>query len=149
MKLAFMVLSLFISHTLFAQVEETSEETILDIQISAQGSSVTALIDKDNTENMLKLDSKKDGKLFMVYSNAKNENGLVRKYVLLNSKDEEIPIFFTGRIIGNLSSSLKDIFSKTKVGETYRLFTIATPANQNEAATVKVRKFLLTKIQIQ
>lgn len=149
MKLAFMVFSLFISYTLFAQVEETSEETVLNIQISAQGTSITALIDKDNIENVLKLDSKKDGKLFMVYSNAKNENNLVRKYVLLNSKDEEIPIFFTGRIIGNLSSSLKDIFSKTKVGETYRLFTVATPASSNEAATVKVRKFLLTKIQIQ
>jgi hypothetical protein len=147
MKTLLLVATLFMSTALFAQ--EETEERVLDIQISAQGTSITAIVTEDNNENVLKLDSKKDGKLFMVYSNAKNEPTLTRKYILLNSKDEEIPIFFIGRIIGNLSASLKDLFSKTKVGETYRLFTIATPTDPKEAATVKVRKFLLTKIQIQ
>lgn len=142
MKTVLLVITMLFSHSIFAQEQE------LDIQISAQGSSITAFINKDNNENVLKLNHKKDGKLFFVYSKAKNEPTLNRRYFLVNSKDEEIPLSIISRIIGTYNVPLIDVFSKTKVGEKYRLFTMATPKDPQQAAATKVRRFLLTNVEI-
>jgi hypothetical protein len=60
-----------------------------------------------------------------------------------------LQIAFTGRMVGKTDADLKEIFNKTEKGKTYKLYTIATPADPNIAATVRVRRILLCKVKIK
>ena len=105
---------------------------------------------KDNIANVLKLDSeKKEGKLLIENKNINNEKKWIRKYMLMTEQDEELAINFTSKVVGTSFVLLKDVFKKTKKNKTYNLYTIATPADPEEAAYVKMRRFLLCKVVIK
>ncbi len=120
------------------------------VLIYAQGSSVKASLDGNNdTASIVLLSKKKEGKFSIINSNAKNETSWIRKYMLMTDADEDLQIAFTGRMVGKTDADLKEIFNKTEKGKTYKLYTIATPADPNIAATVRVRRILLCKVKIK
>lgn len=144
MKNIFLLVFLFFSTNLWSQ------EEIEPILICAQGTASKASVMKDNIANVLTLDSeKKEGKLLIENKNINNEKKWIRKYMLMTEQDEELAINFTSKVVGTSFVLLKDVFKKTKKNKTYNLYTIATPADPEEAAYVKMRRFLLCKVVIK
>jgi hypothetical protein len=127
-----------------------AQEAQTPILISAQGTVIKASLTGNNEENLLTLVAKKkDDKLVIMNGNSKKESKLIRKYMLMSASDEDIAISFTGRVVGTVGASLQEIFAKTKKGNTYSLYTIATPTDPKQAALVRVRRILLCKIVIK
>ena len=126
-----------------------AQEDQLPILISAQGKTVKAFALGKNDSNVISLNSKSiEGRIILVNKNAKSEIKMVRQYMLMSDTDEDLQISFSGRIVGTVGAALKDIFEKTKKGQTYMLYTIATPADPKEAALVRVRRVMLCKLEI-
>lgn len=145
MKKFLLLFCMLIAMATFAQHTEKAP-----VLIFAQGTSIKASLDGNNdTVSITLLSKKKDGKFSIVNANAKNETDWVRKYMLMTDADEDLKISFTGRIAGSVGAELKEIFSKTKKGSSYKLYTIATPADPNQAATVRVRRIFLCKVVIK
>ena len=120
------------------------------VLIYAQGVSIKASLDGNNdTASISLLSKKKEGKFSIINSHAKNETTWIRKFMLMTDADEDLKISFTGRMVGKVDADLKEVFSKTEKGKTYKLYTIATPADPNEAATIRVRRILLCKVVIK
>jgi hypothetical protein len=144
MKNIFLLAILFVSTTLWSQ------EEIAPIIICAQGTTLKADILKDNTTNLLILDShKKEGNLLIENKNILNEKKMIRRYMLLKENDQELSIEFTNKQDGISFVLLKNVFKKTEKNKTYNLYTIATPADPTEAAYVRMRRFLLCKVVIK
>jgi len=144
MKNIFLLAILFVSTTLWSQ------EEIAPIIICAQGTTLKADNLKDNTTNLLILDShKKEGNLLIENKNILNEKKMIRRYMLLKENDQELSIEFTNKQDGISFVLLKNVFKKTEKNKTYNLYTIATPADPTEAAYVRMRRFLLCKVVIK
>jgi hypothetical protein len=142
--------NIFLLAILFVSTNLWSQEEIEPILICAQGTNLKANVFKDNIANVLTLDPhKKEGKLLIENKNIQNEKKMIRKYMLMTEQDEELAINFTSKVLGTSFVLLKDIFKKTEKNKSYFLYTIATPADPNEAAYVKVRRFLLCKVVIK
>src|ERR1700712_3320624 len=80
-----------------AQDKQDSKTLIL---ISAQGKTVEAFLDSNNSKKVLTLTNKKDkeARLVIAYANAKNESAYNRSYTLVNDKDEDLKIGIVGRM---------------------------------------------------
>ena len=142
--------SILLLALLFFSTNLWSQEEIEPLLICAQGTTLKANVIKDNIANILTLDSrKKEGKLLIENKNIQNEKKMIRRYMLMTEQDEELAINFTSKVVGTSFVLLKDIFKKTEKNKTYFLYTIATPADPNEAAYVKIRRFLLCKVVIK
>ena len=121
------------------------------VHISAQGCTIDASLENDNPKKMLTLTSKKtkDGRLVIMNLNVRNEADYKRSYLVMNDKDEELPINIVSRVNGSHYVLLKDFFANTQKGNTYKLYTMAVPKDPNAAATVRVRRILLCSIAVK
>lgn len=148
MKKTLLLLLTIISLQSIAQDKQSNNTLIL---ISAQGKTVDAFLDSNNSNKILTLTTKKDkeARLVFAYVNAKNESTYNRSYILANDKDEDLQIGVVGRTIGTNYASLDEVFSKTQKGKTYKLYTVAIPKDPNVAATVRVRRILLCNIAVK
>lgn len=119
--------------------------------ISAQGKTIDAFLDSDNSKKVLLLQAHADkySKLVIVNSNAKNETAFNRSYMLVDETDNQLSINFTSRIVGTTTVFLNDIFKLTQKGKTYKLYTMAVPKDPQVAATVRVARILLGNIAVK
>ncbi len=136
---------LFICQQSMAQVNKVA------LLISAQGKTVDAFLDSNNSKKTIKLISKKDkdAKFVIMNANCKNEADYNRSYMLVDDKNEDLKISFMSRLVGNTYAFLDTIFSKTLKGKTYKLYTVAVPKDPEVAARVRVRRILLCNVEVK
>ena len=119
------------------------------ITISAQGQTIAAFLDSNNSKKTLVLTNQKksDARLVIINPNVKKEAGSNRKYMLFGSKNKNINVAFAGRVVGSNYALLDSIFSNTQKGKIYQLYTVAIPRNGAEA--VKVKRVLLCNVTVK
>ena len=147
MKKLYLIILLFIGQQATAQ--ETKK--LVPILISAQGKTVDAFLDSNNSKKTLVLTKQADAnaRLVIMNANAKNESTYNRSFSLVDEKDTELKVNFMSRIIGNTYTPLKNIFEQIQKGKTYRLYTIAIPKDPAIAAKVRVRRILLCNVTVK
>jgi hypothetical protein len=147
MKKLYLILLLFIG------MQGTAQEAkkLVPILISAQGKTVDAFLDSNNSKKILMLAKQDDAnaKLLIMNANAKNESSYNRSFSLVDDKDAELKLSFMSRVVGNTYVSLKNFFEQAQKGKTYKLYTIAIPKDPNVAATVRVRRILLCNVTVK
>lgn len=151
MKNIFCLLMVLCWIPVFAQDEEVEiiDQKEPKVQISVYGKSIIASLLSNNDTNCITIYKNKttnDAKMVVANPQARTDTTIIRKFMLMSEKDEEINVPFTSRIVGFTNASLKEIIEKTQKGTTYFLYTIATPKDPAIAARVRVRRILLTKI---
>jgi hypothetical protein len=147
MKKLYLILLLFIG------LQATAQEArkTVPILISAQGKTVDAFLDSNNSKKTITLNKQDDAsaKLVIMNANAKNESDFNRSFSLVDDKDAELKVSFMSRVIGNTYTSLNSFFEQAQKGKTYKLYTIAIPKDPNVAATVRVRRILLCNVTVK
>ena len=120
------------------------------ITINAQETVLKANPTADNISNVLIINSKKkDGKLIIENNRLNEEYKYERRFFLMNELDVEIELNFTNINLHKKQLLLKELYKKTETNKNYFLYTIAIPSDPNEAALVRVRRFLLCKVIIK
>lgn len=119
------------------------------VQISVNGKSLKASVLRDNQSNNINLFKKQEGKMVILDFQAKSDTSNYRKFMLVDANDEVLKIPFTARLVGIINVNLADIFKQTEAGKTYYLYTISTPKDPQLAARVRVKRVLLSKIEIK
>lgn len=120
------------------------------ITINAQETVLKANPTADNISNVLIINSKKkDGKLIIENNRLNEEYKYERRFFLMNELDAEIELNFTNINLHKKQLLLKELYKKTETNKNYFLYTIAIPSHPNEAALVRVRRFMLCKVIIK
>lgn len=144
---------LYFFFLLFMGLQSIGQETQkpVPILVSAQGKTVDAFLDSNNSKKTLVLTKQDDAnaRLVIMNANAKNESIYNRSFILVDDKNAELKVNFMSRVIGNTYASLKSFFEQAQKGKTYKLYTIAIPKDPNVAATVRVRRILLCNLTVK
>jgi hypothetical protein len=122
------------------------------LQISAQGKTITANLDKEDTDKVITINSNlksvATGKLAIYNTQWSKEKDWKRTFSIYSDQDQAVVNLSPCKTAGKYDVSLKSVVSKLKTGETYSIYTMAIPKDPKKAAVVRVRRVFVCRISI-
>ncbi len=145
MKLALLII-------MCALVNEVSAQGDI-IVVKAQRQEIKTTIDDDNNDKVLVLNASGKNaavnKLTIYNGRWQQEKDWNREFVLYDERDNSILKLSRLKNKTTYEAPLKELFKKLNKDQTYLLYTIATPADQQKAATIRVRRVLICRMMLK
>lgn len=129
----------------------SAQEPLFNLTLQKQNLSIS--LDDENEEKIITLTSQpvytKADQLVIINENWKQEKDWKRSFTLMDNEDNLISDIPEMSKQGTFCVSLENLSRSLKVGQVYRIYTVAYPRDPQQAMLVKVARRLLCIISIK